>query len=220
MRLAKRLSLGIVPYALLATRPALRWQASRRGLGATGEDVLDHEFAAAHQFGAQYAPLAALDGELDQPLQHLLPTLKPPLLLVAGEYDLARSRDDMEELAVMHPYTDLDIIPGAGCAVCQDQAARFVRALTTWTQRELPRHVSTDTLRVGSPDATAVGNARGASGLSRNRRYQGRGQGGSIGACGERRTGAGHGGAGTRCREEHTEEHTEERRKRPERDRR
>ncbi len=173
VRLAERLSLGLVPYALLSTRPVLRWQASRRGLGATGEDILDHEFAAAHQFGAHYAPLAALDGDLDQPLQHLLPTLEPPLLLVAGEHDLARSRDDMEGLAVMHPYTDLDVIPGAGCAVCQDQAARFVRALTTWTQRELPRHVSTDTLRVGSPDATAVGNARRARPLSRNRRSNG-----------------------------------------------
>ncbi len=215
VRLAERLSLGLVPYALLSTRPVLRWQASRWGLGATGEDVLDHEFAAAHQFGAQYAPLAALDGELDQPLQHLLPTLEPPLLLVAGEHDLARSRDDMEEIAVMHPYTDLDIIPGAGCAVCQDQATRFVRALTTWTQREPPRHVSTDTLRVGSPDAMAVGNARRVQPLSRNRRSNSAAKAGlsapAVNGVREPVT-----EALDKCREERTEE----RRKRPEHDRR
>lgn len=169
VRLAERLSLGLVPYAFLTTRPALRLMATRRGLGAASEDILDHEYAAAHQFGAQHAALAALDGELDLPLAHLLPTLEPPVLLIAGELDAGHPREEMEELAVLHPYTDLDIIPGSGCAVCQDQAVRFTHALTSWTQRALPRHVSTDTLRVGSPEATTVGASRPAPPVSSRR---------------------------------------------------
>lgn len=162
LRLMQRASLGLVPYALLSTRPALRVLARRRGLGASSEDVLDHQYAAAHQFGAQYAVLAALTGELDLPLQHLLPTIEPPVLLVSGEQDSRCAREDMEELAVLRPYTDLTIVPGAGAAVFQDQPARFATLIATWMQRELPRHASTDTLRAGSPDSTAVG-APGAS---------------------------------------------------------
>jgi pimeloyl-ACP methyl ester carboxylesterase len=149
-RLAQRGSLGLMPYALLSSRPMLRLAAMRRGIGAATEDALDHQWAAAHQFGAQHAVLAALTGELDLPVQHLLPLVEPPILIVAGENDWRQTRDELEELAILHPYADLDIVPGAGAAVCQDQPARFVTAVTLWMQRELPRHVSSDTLRIGS----------------------------------------------------------------------
>ncbi len=151
VRLAQRSSLGLLPHAIVSSRPVLRLRAMRRGLGVATEDALDHEWAAAHQFGAQYAVLATLTGELDLPIQHVLALLEPPVLLVAGEDDRQRTREDMEELAVLNPHADLDVIPGAGAAVCQDQPARFVAALTHWMQREAPRHISSDTLRIGSP---------------------------------------------------------------------
>jgi pimeloyl-ACP methyl ester carboxylesterase len=161
VRLAQRTSLGLVPYALVTTRPVLRFGASRRGLGALAEDALDHEWAAAHQFGAQYAVLAALTGELDLPLHNVLPLLEPALLLVGGESDQQHPREQMEDLAVLNPYADLDIIPGAGAAVAQDQPARLATTLTIWLQRELPRHTPIGTLRVGSPAATVSSAAAG-----------------------------------------------------------
>ncbi len=167
VRLAERASIGIVPYALVSARPVLRLLAMRRGLGAATEDMLDHAWAAARQFNARYPVLAALTGELDLPLQNLLPLLEPPLLIVAGEADQRHTRDQMEVLAILNPYTDLDIIPGAGAAVCQDQPARFVSALSHWLASDLPRHPAAETLRIGSSTAApprADGNAAGMNG--------------------------------------------------------
>src|SRR5262249_40447641 len=117
------------------------------------------EWAAAHQFGARYAVLATLTGELDLPLQHLLPLLEPPVLLVAGEEDRQRTRHAMEDLAVLHPHADLDVIPGAGAAVFQDQPARFATARTWWMRRELPRRTGGPAVDASAPLPSATRSA-------------------------------------------------------------
>ncbi|HSJ40864.1 MAG TPA: alpha/beta fold hydrolase, partial [Xanthobacteraceae bacterium] len=117
-RATQRVSLGLVPYALLSTKPLLRRLARSRSAqtgGAIGtEESLDHLYASAHQFGGQHALLALMTGELDLPIQHLFPLLQPPVLLISGGEDHEHSPEAMEDLAVLNPHADLDVLPGAG----------------------------------------------------------------------------------------------------------
>jgi pimeloyl-ACP methyl ester carboxylesterase len=142
---AKRASLGMLPYALFSTRPLLRRMALERADGAPSEDALDHQYASAHQFGGQYALLALMTGELDLPIQNELPLVQPPLLLLAGERDARRPRDVMEDLAILNPYTELEIIPAAGASVFEDQPLRFLAAFNAWVERPTIRQRATAT---------------------------------------------------------------------------
>jgi len=139
VRTAQRASLGMAPYALLSIRPVLRRLALGRGDGAASEEALDHQYASAHQFGGQYALLALLTGELDLPIQQEASLIQPPLLFVAGERDTRRPRGIMEELAILNPYAELEIIPAAGASVCEDQPLRFLATLSAWIARPAAR---------------------------------------------------------------------------------
>lgn len=134
-RTAQRISLGMLPYALLSTRPLLRRMALERADGAASEDALDHQYASAHQFGGQYALLALVTGELDLPIQNEAPLVQPPLLLIAGERDTRRPRDMMEDLAILNPYTELEVVPAAGASVFEDQPLRFLATFNAWVER-------------------------------------------------------------------------------------
>src|SRR5215831_5966300 len=145
VRTAQRASLGMLPYALFSTRPVLRRMALARADGAASEDALDHQYASAHQFGGQYALLALMTGELDLPIQNELPLVQPPLLLLAGERDPRRSRSMMEDLAILNPYAELEIIPAAGASVFEDQPLRFLAAFNAWVERPSIRQRATAT---------------------------------------------------------------------------
>jgi pimeloyl-ACP methyl ester carboxylesterase len=145
VRTAQRASLGMLPYALFSTRPALRRMALARADGAASEDALDHQYASAHQFGGQYALLALMTGELDLPIQNELPLVQPPLLLLAGERDPRRSHSMMEDLAILNPYAELEIIPAAGASVFEDQPLRFLAAFNAWVERQTIRQRATAT---------------------------------------------------------------------------
>jgi pimeloyl-ACP methyl ester carboxylesterase len=135
---SQRVSLGLLPYALVSSKPVLRRLA---GGGDADEEQVEHLYASAHQFGGQHAVLALFTGALDLPIRNALPLLEPPLLLVCGAQDPRRPRETMEDLAVLHPRADLDVIPNAGDAVFDDQPGAFVTALTEWmgmpAQRQL-----------------------------------------------------------------------------------
>jgi pimeloyl-ACP methyl ester carboxylesterase len=145
VRTAQRASLGMLPYALASTRPLLRRMALERADGAASEDALDHQYASAHQFGGQYALLALMTGELDLPIQNELPLVQPPLLLLAGERDARRPRDMMEDLAILNPYAELEIIPAAGASLFEDQPLRFLAAFNAWVERPTIRQRATAT---------------------------------------------------------------------------
>jgi pimeloyl-ACP methyl ester carboxylesterase len=136
MRMAQRAALGLVPYAALATRPALRWQARRRaarpGEGAATDDALDHAYASAHQFGGQHALLAWLTGELDLPIQNAFALLEPPVLVIGGERDPRQPRGLLEHLALLNPNAQLLTIADAGEAVYEDQPDAFLDRVETW----------------------------------------------------------------------------------------
>lgn len=135
-RAAQRTSLGLVPYAFLSTKPLLRRLAHRRS-ALTGDDVareesVEHLYASAHQFGGQHALLALMTGELDLPIQNIFPLLQPPVLLVSGDEDPARPVGMMEDLAVLNPHADLDVLTSAGESAFEDQPAMFTEALLDW----------------------------------------------------------------------------------------
>jgi pimeloyl-ACP methyl ester carboxylesterase len=132
----QRVSLGLVPYAFLSTKPLLRRLAHRRsaltGDGVAREDAVEHLYASAHQFGGQHAQLALMTGELDLPIQNIFPLLQPPVLLLSGDEDPAHPAEMMEDLAVLNSHADLDVLSSAGEAVFEDQPAMFTEALLDW----------------------------------------------------------------------------------------
>ncbi len=150
---AQRFSLGMVPYAMIATRPMLKRLA---GGPAADEERVDHLYASAHQFGAHFAPLALLAGELDLPIRNVLPLLEPPLLIVSGEQDPRRSRETMEDLAVLNPHADLDVIPRAGEMVFEDQPGAFVAAVTAWIGAPASRHLIDESALLPDDEQTSV----------------------------------------------------------------
>ncbi len=146
-RAAQRVSLGLVPYAFLSTKPLLRRLARQRsalsGDGIATEETVEHLYASAHQFGGQHAQLALMTGELDLPIQNIFPLLQPPILVLSGDEDPTHSVDMMEDLAVLNPHADLDVLTSAGEAIFEDQPAMFTEALLDWLatpqSRQLPQ---------------------------------------------------------------------------------
>lgn len=138
VRMLQRASLGLVPYAILSTRAALRQQlanhAAYRGEGAASDDVLDYAYANAHQFGGQHALLALLTGELDLPIENALALLESPLLIVggAGPRGGQRSTAGLRDLALLSPTAATAFIPEAGDAVHEDQPAALMEQLDAW----------------------------------------------------------------------------------------
>ena len=145
VRASRRASLGLVPYALLSTRPALRRLTAMRSLraseGVPADATVDHLYASAHQIGGQYALIAALTGDLDLAMPNAFALLEPPVLIISGERDRRHPRIDMEDIAILNPHADLDIIPDAGDVVFEDQPDAFVEAITTWLDTPASRHV-------------------------------------------------------------------------------
>ncbi|HEY7781847.1 MAG TPA: alpha/beta fold hydrolase [Ktedonobacterales bacterium] len=141
---AQRGSLGLMPYAVMATRTALRWRlgrrAAHRGEGAATDDGLDHASASAHQFGGHHAPLALFTGELDLPILNAFALLEPPVLVVGGAEDRHHTPQELADLTRLNPYARLEIIAGAGAAAEEDQPAAFVERVGDWLRTPLERH--------------------------------------------------------------------------------
>ncbi len=158
VRASQRAFLGIVPYAVVSTRPMLRYltlRASGRGSRGTGagaetatEEAVAHRYASAHQFGGQYATLAMLTGELDLPVRNAFALLEPPTLVMIGAADSQRPAAAVSDWTGVNPRADLDVIPDAGYDVPGDQPRAFVAALDRWLETLPPPPVAS---RVGQP---------------------------------------------------------------------
>ena len=152
LRASRRVSLGIMPYAMLSTRPVLRWLSSTRSQrareGVPDDETVERLYANAHQAGGQFATLAALTGDLDLAMPNAFAMLEPPVLLVSGEHDRRHPRVDMEDIAVLNPHADLDVVPDAGDSVFMDQPDAFVGVVMSWLDTPASRHtLDEDTLR-------------------------------------------------------------------------
>lgn len=149
-RATQRAFLGIVPYALLSSKPALRWmtfsRSSRLHDAAATEERVEHLYASAHQFGGQHALLAFLTGELDLPMQNAFALLEPPVLILAGEQDRRHPPVDLEDIAVLNPYAELVVIAGAGDPINENRPEPVVNALTSWLAAPRDRHAADDAL--------------------------------------------------------------------------
>ncbi|HEV2457255.1 MAG TPA: alpha/beta fold hydrolase [Ktedonobacterales bacterium] len=166
VRTAQRVALGLVPYALLSSRPALRWlslvRSAQIGEGASSDDSVQQRYASAHQFGGQHAVLALLTGELDLPMGNALAVLEAPLLIVSGDRDRRHPPTAMEDLAVLHPRAVLEVIPNAGESVCEDAPEAFARAISGWLAMPQSRHVLDESALL--PQTLPSGQLSGASG--------------------------------------------------------
>jgi pimeloyl-ACP methyl ester carboxylesterase len=168
-RTAQRTSLGLVPYAVLSSRPvlslSLRGRSPQTAADGDRDAALGHLYASAHQFGGQHALTALLTGELDLPIQNAFALLVPPVLVVGGERDPRHLPEEMEDLAILNPHADLDIIADAGDAAFEDQPAAFVESTRGWLQSARLRHEpgEADFLPPFSPEAEADAEALAAA---------------------------------------------------------
>jgi pimeloyl-ACP methyl ester carboxylesterase len=164
MRLAQRAMLGMVPYALLSTTPALRWF-SYASFGQdleSSSETLHHRYASAHQFGGQYATLALLTGELDLPMRHIFPVLEQPSLIISGEDDPRHPPDEMEDLAILSPRADLDILPGVAAGLLEDHPNELLYPVSHWLTIEINRG---DSEKPGPIEAGSTSEVSSVSGL-------------------------------------------------------
>lgn len=147
-RAAQRASLSLLPYALLSTRPLLRRMHDARTARVEDEATVaaatEHLYRNAHQFGGQHAVTALLTGALDLPMQNALALLEPPVLIVSGADDPEHPREEMEDLAILNPHADMEILGGAGEAVCEDQPAAFAEITIAWLRSGRERHALDD----------------------------------------------------------------------------
>ncbi|MGH2484706.1 MAG: alpha/beta fold hydrolase, partial [Ktedonobacterales bacterium] len=156
-RVTQRAFLGILPYAFLSSKPVLRWMTFNRAGHlhdtASSEERVEHLYASAHQFGGQHALLAYLTGELDLPMQNAFALLQPPVLVLGGDQDHRRPRVDLEDISVLNPYAELELIPGAGDPIYDDRHEPVLAALTTWLATPREHHAPTeDALLLPSDD--------------------------------------------------------------------
>jgi pimeloyl-ACP methyl ester carboxylesterase len=144
IRLAERSAIGIVPYAVLATRSVLRWRMRQAQGGqshvSVSDDALDHAYASAHQFGGQYAALAVESGELDLPMHNAFALLEPPVLVVGGALDAKYPPQSLEDLVLLRPGARLEVIRNTGGGLAEDQPATLTDIITRWLATPEPRH--------------------------------------------------------------------------------
>lgn len=162
-RLAQRLWLGTIPYAILTSRFALRRQAAQRtttGVGNVSRETLDHLYASSHQFAGEHALSALLSGELDLPIGNAFATLGTPVLVVVGERDARHSWDALAELTALNPGATLVALPNAGESLVEDEPFQLAERLARWDGAELAPHPVALALAERTPrDANITGDA-------------------------------------------------------------
>jgi hypothetical protein len=122
--------------------PALRWFSQGAVGPAMETEDLHHRYASAHQFGGHYAPLALLTGELDLPMRHVFPLLEQPSLIICGEDDPHHPPEEMEDLAILNPRADLDVLPGVGTTVLEENPGDVLHLIDLWVKASTLADVS------------------------------------------------------------------------------
>ncbi|MCO1660401.1 alpha/beta fold hydrolase [Pseudonocardia humida] len=108
-------------WAAIAPFTYGRWDAAARAHAAAGDAQKNAEAAAAYYAPGAPDPAATRDA---------LRALDAPVLLLAGEYDVALPPAVAAEVAALLPRAELVVQPGAGHFPWLDDPARFVRTVT------------------------------------------------------------------------------------------
>jgi pimeloyl-ACP methyl ester carboxylesterase len=132
--------IGITLYSLLTPRPVLRQVIARQhgtDAGSVSNEELDHVSAATHQFGAQHAGLAFVEGKLGLDVSHQLEKLQQPVLLIWGAAALEQVQPLLSQ-QTLPEHTQTRTIQDAGTQVHQQCAGEVLASIQAWQQAEAP----------------------------------------------------------------------------------
>ncbi len=138
---------AFVLYPLLCTRAALRGILALRhhlAVRAVPSSEIDDLYAATHQFGAEYAPLALLTGKLDIDVSRQLSALSQPALIIWG----VRAFHAALPAAGQHhlpEQTELVLVQNAGIFVDEEAPAIVAADIEQWNNVHLPAPLALDT---------------------------------------------------------------------------
>ena len=101
------------------------------------DEMIDHYSTAAHQYGAQYAPLSFIAGELGHSVASAFPKLKQTTIrIVWGREAKIAPLSDAEPFLSANPHAELTVIDKAGLVPHDEQATAFNRlVLETLTSK-------------------------------------------------------------------------------------
>ena len=124
-------AIGFLLYALLSTRPVLRFMLSHHHAPheVISPSAVDYLYATTHQFGAEHAPLALVKGALSLDASQAFDTLQQPTLIIWGVKTLHTASSynlpDTIEMA---------LIQEAGTYVHEEYPAIVVANMQEWSQ--------------------------------------------------------------------------------------
>ena len=145
-------TLGFLLYALLSSRPFLRFMLSRHYspheiISSSDRDYL---YATTHQFGAEHAPLALLKGALSLDASQAFDMLQQPTLLIVGVKALHTA-----SLYDLPDTIEMVLIQEAGAFVHEEYPAIVVANIQEWNKVhaiEKVKTVNTPSDLTDSPD--------------------------------------------------------------------
>ncbi|MBK3635360.1 alpha/beta hydrolase [Streptomyces sp. MBT97] len=103
-----------------------RWDEAARAFDEAGERAKNHEAAAVYTAEGAFSPDAT---------RAALAAVASPVLLLAGETDVAAPPRVMREFAELFPKSEIAVQPGAGHFPWRDDATRFVGIVKAFTGR-------------------------------------------------------------------------------------
>ena len=131
-------------YALLSTRPVLRFILSRHHSPheAISPSDVDYLYTTTHQFGAEHAPMALLKGALSLNTSSAFDTLQQPTLIIWGVKALHAT--GMIVSSYYLPDTiEMALIQEAGTFVHEEYPAIVVANVREWSQTAVIKHLDT-----------------------------------------------------------------------------
>ncbi|HZU66849.1 MAG TPA: alpha/beta fold hydrolase [Ktedonobacteraceae bacterium] len=136
----------LLAYSLLSTRPVLRYLRGRQH-AFTRDAGLDHYYAAAHQLGAEHAPMALLAGRLAYNASGQLEKLTQPTLIIWGVSALNGSR------YIAGPqgrsgHVQVELLHDAGLAVHEELPDPVATAILRWSQQGQQQEAISDSAPV------------------------------------------------------------------------
>ncbi len=130
-------------YPMLSTRFALQYVLARQH-PSTSEADLDHFYAAAHQLGAEHAPMALLAGKLTYNAAGQLEKLQQPTLIIWGAYELTGSRRITGQHSISR-HVQVELLQNAGPGVHEEHPDAVVETILRRSQEKQLERTQPDT---------------------------------------------------------------------------